>query len=51
MPKTVEAKCTNTECTLDMMELHYTYEMPDETTVDDFVCPYCESSTLEELVV
>jgi hypothetical protein len=51
MPKTVEAKCTNQECELDMMELHYTYDMSDDTTVDDFVCPYCQSETLDEIVV
>ncbi|MFC6960942.1 DUF7559 family protein [Halocatena marina] len=51
MPKTVEAKCTNGECELDMMELHYTYDMSDDTTTDDFVCPYCRSDALEEIVL
>ncbi|WP_449405143.1 DUF7559 family protein [Halocatena pleomorpha] len=51
MPKTVEAKCTNRECEIDMVELHYTYDMDEKTTVDDFVCPYCRSDTLEEIVV
>jgi len=50
MPKTVEVACTNGECELDMMELHYTYDMPDETTVADFACPYCGSGDdLEEI--
>ncbi|GAB3018960.1 DUF7559 family protein [Natronobiforma cellulositropha] len=52
MPATLEVTCTNEECTLDMFELHYTYEMPDETTVEDFSCPYCgETDPLEELVL
>lgn len=51
MPKTVEAKCTNQECELDMMELHYTYDMSDDTTVGDFVCPNCRSDALEEIVL
>lgn len=50
MPKTVEAKCTNEECELDMIELHYTYDMSEDTTIDDFVCPYCRSDALEEIV-
>lgn len=33
-----------------MAELHYTYDMPDDVTVDDFRCPYCErSDTLREI--
>lgn len=51
MPKTVEAKCTNGDCELDMVELHYTYDMDEGTTVNDFVCPYCRSDALEEIVV
>jgi hypothetical protein len=41
MPATLEVKCTNDDCELDMFELHYTYDMPDETGVSDFQCPYC----------
>ena len=41
MPKTLEAVCTDDDCTLDMFELHYTYDMPDETAITDFACPYC----------
>jgi hypothetical protein len=52
MPPTMEIKCTNPDCELDMFELHYTYDMPDDTTVEDFACPYCgRSDTLEELDV
>ncbi|WP_254543369.1 DUF7559 family protein [Halomarina pelagica] len=52
MPKTLEVKCTNAECELDMFELHYTYDMPDETSVEDFSCPYCGSTDdLEEIVL
>lgn len=41
MPATLEVACENAECELDMAELHYTYEMPDDVTVADFQCPYC----------
>ncbi len=52
MPPTNEIKCTNADCELDMFELHYTYDMPNETTVSDFACPYCgRTDTLEELDV
>jgi predicted RNA-binding Zn-ribbon protein involved in translation (DUF1610 family) len=52
MPKTMEVECTSPDCELDMFELHYTYDMPDETGVSDFSCPYCgETDALEEIVV
>jgi hypothetical protein len=52
MPTTVEIACENPDCTLDMMELHYTYEMPSDVGVDAFSCPYCGSgSHLRELMV
>ena len=41
MPKTFEVVCTRESCDLDMMELHYTYAMPDGTGVEAFSCPYC----------
>lgn len=41
MPATLEVKCTSDGCELDMFELHYTYDMPDDVTVSDFQCPYC----------
>jgi predicted RNA-binding Zn-ribbon protein involved in translation (DUF1610 family) len=44
MPKTLEVKCTSADCELDMFELHYTYDMPDEVGVADFTCPYCGES-------
>jgi hypothetical protein len=44
MPKTLEVECTEADCELDMFELHYTYDMPEETTVEDFACPYCGGS-------
>ncbi|ELZ91798.1 hypothetical protein C440_15839 [Haloferax mucosum ATCC BAA-1512] len=50
MPATLEVKCTNEDCELDMFELHYTYDMPDDVTVADFSCPYCEHARfLEEI--
>ena len=52
MPPTREIKCTNEDCELDMFEVHYTYDMPEDTTIQDFACPYCgQSNTLEELTV
>lgn len=41
MPATLEVTCTADDCELDMFELHYTYDMPDDVGVADFVCPYC----------
>lgn len=50
MPPTLEVKCTNEDCEMDMFELHYTYDMPEEVGVEDFVCPYCrETDPLEEI--
>jgi hypothetical protein len=50
MPATLEVKCTSPDCELDMFELHYTYDMPDDVGVADFICPYCqESETLEAI--
>ncbi|MFB6110306.1 MAG: hypothetical protein ABEJ60_05460 [Halodesulfurarchaeum sp.] len=52
MPPTKELKCTNRECDLDMFEVHYTYDMPDDTAVEDFACPYCgRTDTLEEITL
>ena len=44
MPATLEATCENDGCELDMFELHYTYDMPEEVTLDAFSCPYCGRS-------
>ena len=50
MPATLEVKCTNDECELDMFEMHYTYDMPDDVELDDFECPYCtRTDTLREI--
>ena len=52
MPATLEVACTNPNCELDMFELHYTYDMPDDVAVGDFSCPYChESEGLQEIEV
>jgi len=50
MPETLEVVCTDDDCTLDMFELHYTYDMPDGTGVDDFACPYCGGGDCLEAV-
>jgi hypothetical protein len=44
MPRTLEVRCPYAECELDMAELHYTYDMPDDTGTEDFSCPYCGGS-------
>lgn len=50
MPATLEIKCENDDCELDMTELHSTYEMPDDVAVADFRCPYCgQSDSLREI--
>lgn len=52
MPKTLEVVCTRASCDLDMMELRYTYSMPDGTGVESFSCPYCgDSDGLEAIEV
>jgi len=52
MPTTLEVACENDDCELDMVELHYTYEMPDDVAVSDFQCPYCgETESLREIEV
>lgn len=52
MPKTLEVRCTDDDCDLDMFQLHYTYNMPDDVGVDRFQCPYCgRSDHLEEIAV
>jgi len=44
MPETVEVECDNADCELDMFEVHYTYDVPDDHSVADLTCPYCSSS-------
>lgn len=52
MPKTLEVTCTDGDCELDMFELHYTYDMPDDVGLVDFQCPYCGASDpLEEVAL
>ncbi|WP_191965475.1 MULTISPECIES: hypothetical protein [Haloferax] len=50
MPATLELKCANEDCELDMFELHYTYDMPDDVTVADFSCPYCGEQQFLEVI-
>ncbi len=50
MPATMEVVCNDTKCPLDMFDLHFTYEMPDDVTAADFSCPYCgQFETLTEI--
>ncbi|MFB6117953.1 hypothetical protein [Halosegnis sp.] len=50
MPKTMEVVCTDDDCEFDMAGLHFTYDMPDDTGVDAFSCPYC-GGPVEEIEV
>lgn len=50
MPRTLEVVCTDEDCALDMFELHYTYNMPKETGVSDFSCPYCGTTQALEAI-
>lgn len=50
MPATLEVKCIDSDCDLDMVELHYTYNMPNDTGADAFSCPYC-GADVKEIVV
>ena len=50
MPATLEVKCANEDCELDMFELHYTYDMPGDVTAADFQCPYCGGSDSLEAI-
>lgn len=50
MPKTMEVACPDPDCALDMVTLHFSYDMPDDVTAGDFSCPYCgQEGTLVEL--
>ena len=51
MPGTMELRCTDDDCELDMVELHFTYDMPDDVGPADFRCPHCGGEALEEIVV
>jgi hypothetical protein len=44
MPSTKEVKCTNGDCELDMFENHYTYDVPEDHSIDDLQCPYCSQT-------
>lgn len=50
MPATQEVRCTSQDCELDMFQMHYTYDMPDDVGMDAFSCPYCgETASLEAI--
>ena len=52
MPATMEVRCDNKDCELDMFEVHYTYEVPDDHGVADLVCPYCANGDpLSEIIL
>lgn len=51
MPMTMEVKCTNEDCELDMFESHYTYDVDDDHSVGDLACPFCGGAALEEIEV
>lgn len=41
MPPTEEIVCTSDDCYLDMFENHYTYDMPEDHSLDELSCPVC----------
>ncbi|AGB15845.1 hypothetical protein Halru_1230 [Halovivax ruber XH-70] len=50
MPSTAEVRCPNDECFLDMFELHYTYDRPDDHDPATVSCPVCgETESLEQI--
>jgi len=50
MPPTREVVCENDDCELDMFEVHYTYDVPEDHGVADLTCPYCgETAALAEV--
>jgi hypothetical protein len=51
MPRTMEVKCENEECELDMFENHYTYGIADDHGVEDLTCPNCGDAELREIEV
>lgn len=51
MPQTMEVKCPNGDCELDMFENHYTYDIAEDHTVADLQCPLCGRRDLEEILV
>ncbi|MDS0293542.1 DUF7559 family protein [Halogeometricum luteum] len=50
MPATLEVKCTDSDCEMDMFEMHYTYDMPDDVGVEEFACPYCRGTDCLEAI-
>ncbi len=49
MPPTTEVTCLDDDCFLDMFENHYTYDVPDDHSVPDLVCPVCGGTELDEI--
>ena len=49
MPPTMEVKCLDADCFLDMFENHYTYDVPEGHSVADLTCPVCGGTDLEEI--
>lgn len=49
MPPTMEVRCTNDDCFLDMFEVHYTYDVPDDHGLEDLTCPVCGGGELEAI--
>jgi len=49
MPATEEVRCTAEDCFLDMFEVHYTYDLPDDHGTEDLQCPVCGGSALEAI--
>ena len=50
MPPTKEVTCTSEDCFLDMFENHYTYDVPDDHSVDNLQCPVCGGTDCLEVI-
>lgn len=50
MPQTREIKCSDEQCWVDMMQLHFTYDVPADVDTADFVCPACGGQACLETI-
>lgn len=50
MPPTEEIVCTNEDCFLDLFEIHYTYDVPEDFDLSGLSCPVCDGTACLERV-
>lgn len=44
MPPTEEIQCTDEDCFVDLIEIHYTYDVPSDHDVTNLRCPACQGA-------